>query len=505
MTDSPAHRPDRERPVRAVPREPVAEPVDVRAAAVFSAPKLRASIRRLLSIAALATLDVLGLGFGLFATLVLRDLYYGRSPDVSRLWQSEQDWLPFLILITLLVFAQGDLYAERERRPGAGRVVSSLVLVALITLAFGLGTGHEFATYGTAPTALVLTALLISSLRAAYDAGTGILFRRAGIRRRVLLVGVGEHLQHLHESLGSGRSGIDYEFVGVLAPAGDGVALPILGDLKALPRVLATTDVDELILAESDFVERELLELVEQAQRRGVKVRLAPKTTELLLQRAEYVPGQGVPLFDVRSPAFIGSQWVVKRTFDIVVSTLVLIAGLPLWLLIALAVTLTSPGPILFRDRRIGLGEREFDMLKFRTMYADAEKHQAYLERANEASGALFKMRQDPRVTPVGVLLRRLSLDEIPQLLNVLRGEMSLVGPRPLPLRDYAQLEEWHRKRYNVLPGMTGLWQISGRSNLGFDDLVRLDFYYLENWSVWLDIAILFRTIPAVLAARGAY
>jgi exopolysaccharide biosynthesis polyprenyl glycosylphosphotransferase len=492
--------------VRAVPpREPAAEPVDVRAAGVLTRPRVGSFARRLLSIASLAALDVAGLGLGLYATLVLRDVYYGRTPDAHALWQSEMEWLPFLVLVMLLVFAQGDLYAERERRPGVGRVVSSLLLVSLIALAFGLGTGHQFSTYGTAPTAFVLAALLVSAFRAAYDSLTRLLMRRAGVRRRVLLVGVGEHLTHLHETLGEGRSGIDYEFVGALAPEADGIELPILGDLKALPRVLATQPIDEVILADSDFDEQVLLETVEQAHRRGVKVRLAPKTTELLLQRAEYLPGQGVPLFDVRSPAFIGSEWVLKRSFDLLVSTLVLIVGLPLWLLIAVGVTLTSPGPILYRDRRMGLGEREFDMLKFRTMHADAAEHQAYLERENEAEGALFKLRRDPRVTALGAVLRRLSLDEIPQLFNVLRGEMSLVGPRPLPLRDYSQLEEWHRKRYNVLPGMTGLWQISGRSNLGFDDLVRLDFYYLENWSVWLDIAILFKTIPAVLGARGAY
>jgi lipopolysaccharide/colanic/teichoic acid biosynthesis glycosyltransferase len=165
----------------------------------------------------------------------------------------------------------------------------------------------------------------------------------------------------------------------------------------------------------------------------------------------------------------------------------------------------TSRGPILYRDRRIGLGEREFGMLKFRTMYADAASRQAQLESENEASGALFKIRDDPRVTPVGRLLRRFSIDEVPQVLNVLRGEMSLVGPRPLPVRDVHFLEQWHRKRHHVLPGMTGLWQISGRSNLSFDDLVRLDFYYLENWSIWLDITILLKTIPAVADARGAY
>ena len=144
-------------------------------------------------------------------------------------------------------------------------------------------------------------------------------------------------------------------------------------------------------------------------------------------------------------------------------------------------------------------------MLKFRTMRADAEARQAQLESENEAEGALFKIRDDPRVTRVGRVLRRFSIDEIPQVLNVLRGEMSLVGPRPLPVRDYELLEPWHRKRYLVLPGMTGLWQVAGRSSLSFDDLVRLDFYYLEHWSIWLDISILLKTLPAVLAARGAY
>jgi exopolysaccharide biosynthesis polyprenyl glycosylphosphotransferase len=263
--------------------------------------------------------------------------------------------------------------------------------------------------------------------------------------------------------------------------------------------------VDELIVTDSDFGERELLEIVDHAHRRGVQVRIAPKATELLTSRAEFVPGQGIPLFELRPPAFIGMDWVVKRAFDLGVSALVLLAGVPVWLTIAAAIKLSSRGPVLYRDRRIGLGEREFGMLKFRTMHVAAAVQQAELEASNEADGPLFKIREDPRVTSVGAFLRRFSLDEIPQLWNVLRGEMSLVGPRPLPLRDFEQLEAWHRKRYLVLPGVTGLWQISGRSNLGFDDLVRLDFFYLENWSIWLDISILGKTVPAVLSGRGAY
>ena len=145
------------------------------------------------------------------------------------------------------------------------------------------------------------------------------------------------------------------------------------------------------------------------------------------------------------------------------------------------------------------------DSFKFRTMYRDADERQGDLESMNEASGALFKIRDDPRMTPVGRVVRRYSIDELPQLFNVLLGQMSLVGPRPLPQRDFDRLEDWHKKRYLVLPGITGLWQVSGRADLDFDDLVRLDFLYLERWSVGLDLSILLRTIPAVIARRGAY
>jgi exopolysaccharide biosynthesis polyprenyl glycosylphosphotransferase len=279
----------------------------------------------------------------------------------------------------------------------------------------------------------------------------------------------------------------------------------LLGERAQLAAVLDEVSPDEVILTEADFDERAVLEVVDAAHRRAIRVQLAPDTTELLVQRGEYVPGQGTPLFELRPPVITGWDWAVKRTFDVFVSVLVLVVGLPLWILITLAIKLTSRGPVFFVDNRVGVGEREFGMLKFRTMVAGAAEQQSELEAANEAGGALFKIRDDPRVTGVGRVLRRLSLDEIPQLVNVLRGQMSLVGPRPLPLRDHSLLEDWHRRRYAVLPGMTGLWQISGRSGLTFDDLVRLDFTYLEQWSIWLDITIIAKTIPAVIARRGAY
>ena len=510
---NPLLRPDSPRTVRA---EAVAERLpqpsvgDIRSGRPYLLGRgpLRGFLRRLGSIGMLVVLDVCGLALGLYAALTLRELVYGHSsPLWGVLWDGVASWLPFLALITVLVFRQAGLYAPRERRSGLGRIVSSLALVALITLAFGVGTGHQFTTFGLFPTALVLTAVTVGLLRASYEAVTGDLLRLAGVRRRAVLVGEGEALARLHRVLGAARGGIAYEFVGSVGSARTaGVnGLPVLGGLDALPEILLRYAPDELIATDANLGEERLLELVEHAHRRGVKVRVAPRTTELLVERGEYVPGQGVPLFELHPPVFAGTDWALKRTFDLVVSAAVLIVGLPLWLVLAVAIKLDSRGPVLFRDRRIGVGEREFSMLKFRTMHPGAPELQERLEAANEADGPLFKIRSDPRVTRVGAVLRRFSLDETPQVLNVLRGEMSLVGPRPLPVRDYLRLEEWHRKRYLVLPGLTGLWQISGRSSLSFDDLVRLDFYYLDNWSVWLDVSILARTLPAVLARRGAY
>jgi exopolysaccharide biosynthesis polyprenyl glycosylphosphotransferase len=482
--------------------------VDIRSTRVLPPwGQLRAPLRRLASILALASIDVGGLAVSLYLALVLRELYYGVRPVLWGLpWNAESNWLPFLVLVTVLVFWRARLYGTREQRAGAGRIVSSLLLVTVITLAFAIGTGYQHTTFGLYATAFVLTAVVIGGLRASYDVITGDLWRVAGVRRRAVLVGNGDQLVTLRRTLGLGRGGIDYEFLGALTLHPDeGFGLRVLGTLADVPRVLADERPDELIVSGVDLGEDELLDLVEEAHRCGVRVRIAPTTAELLTQRAEYVPGQGVPLFELRPPVFGGLDWAMKRSFDIVLSAALIVAAAPIWLLIALAVKLDSPGPIFYRDQRVGLGESRFGMFKFRSMYIDAAERQAALETANEASGPLFKIKDDPRVTRVGRFVRRYSIDELPQVLNVLRGEMSLVGPRPLPLRDYVQLEDWHRKRYRVLPGMTGLWQVSGRIELTFDDLVRLDFYYLENWSIWLDISILAKTLPAVLARRGAY
>jgi exopolysaccharide biosynthesis polyprenyl glycosylphosphotransferase len=469
---------------------------DVRAAHPYllTGATLRAAARRVGSILILATIDIGGLILGLYAALAVRSLVFDPKPVLwGLLWQQESDWLPFLILLLVLVFWRGGLYAPRELRESAGRVVPSVFLVAALALAFAIGTGQHFTTFGLYVVSAVFVSVLIGLFRASYESVTGALMKAVGVRRKAVIVGDPEQRSHLRETLGASRGGIYYSFVDEIGPGPE------------VEATLAGHSLDELIVADAGLDENRLLEIVELAQGQGVKVRVAPRTTDLLIERGEYVPGQGVPLFELRPPIFAGTDFATKRAFDLVVAALLVVALSPLWLLIAAVIKLTSRGPVLYADRRIGLGEQTFRMFKFRTMVADADARQAELERANEATGALFKIRRDPRVTPVGRLLRRFSLDEVPNLLNVLRGEMSLVGPRPLPIRDFERLEHWHRRRYLVLPGLTGLWQVAGRSDLSFDDLVRLDFYYLENWSIWLDVTILFKTPFAVATRRGAY
>ena len=460
-------------------------------------------LRRTASIVALIVLDFSGLVLGLYAALVLRALLYGEDVLWGAIWRVESDWLPFLALVMVLVFWRAGLYAKRERRSGGGRIVGSLILVGLVALAFGIGTNRQFGTYGLAPTAVVSCIAFIGLLRASYDVVTADLFRIAGVRRRAVLVGDRESVEHLKRVLGQGRGGIAYDFVGGVGPSGDGMSLPYLGSIADLPHIFAERQPDELIVAESEFDDQGLLELVDLAHRRGVRVRAAPTTAELLTQRAEYVPGQGVPLFELRPPAVVGTDWALKRTFDLAVSVLVVVIGLPLWLAIAAAIKLDSRGPVFFRDRRVGLDEREFEMIKFRTMYEDAPARQARLEAANEAGGALFKLRDDPRVTRVGRFLRRFSLDEAPQVLNVLRREMSLVGPRPLVVDDDAGIERLDRGRLRLTPGMTGHWQILGAARIPTHEMVAIDYLYVANWSLWTDLKILLRTVSYMLARRG--
>jgi exopolysaccharide biosynthesis polyprenyl glycosylphosphotransferase len=236
----------------------------------------------------------------------------------------------------------------------------------------------------------------------------------------------------------------------------------------------------------------------------GVTVHLKVDFIRTLFSRTYPSELDGMPMLTMSTTPQDAVALLLKRTVDFVVSSVMLVGLSPLLALCALAVKTTSPGSVYFRQQRVGLNGRIFTLLKFRSMYRDAEERRKELERLNEASGPVFKMRRDPRITPVGRLLRRFSLDELPQLWNVFRGDMSLVGPRP-PLPDEVRrYERWQRRRLSMKPGLTCLWQVAGRSNIGFDEWMKLDLAYIDNWSLKLDFVILLRTVPAVVLARGA-
>jgi exopolysaccharide biosynthesis polyprenyl glycosylphosphotransferase len=465
------------------------------------------TLRRMLRVASLMWLDLVGLTLAIFTGLVVKQIVKTGGWDAPAMWATTKDNVAFAFLLVVLLFAKEGLYADRPQRPGLPKIITALFQATLLAFIYALvGTDREqyssyYIFYGT----FFFGIAYIGSIRLAYQKVTGWLLRAAGYRRRAVLVGTGGHIEEVAHAL-SDEVNLPIEMLGFisLTPRPDN-GLRSLGQLDDLTEILAEHGVQEVIIADPDFPEDRAVELVDVCHQRGVHVRIAPSTMGILTGRAEFVPGATLPLFEVRPPVFEGFDYLVKRTFDFVGACVLLLLLSPVLLVIAATVFFSSRGPVLYRSVRPGIGGKSFSCWKFRTMLNDADQVQADLESLNEASGALFKIRHDPRMTRVGRFLRRYSLDELPQLVNVVLGQMSLVGPRPLPERDFERLEDWHKKRYLVMPGITGLWQVSGRSDLDFDDLVRLDFLYLERWSVGLDLSILLKTIPAVFARRGAY
>jgi exopolysaccharide biosynthesis polyprenyl glycosylphosphotransferase len=464
-------------------------------------------LRRLARVVSLLGLDFLGLSLAIFTALCLKAWALGAldTATVRGALHQTEDLVSFAFLVCGLLFARSGLYAGRAQRPGLTRIVAGLFQTTVVALLFALVNGLDFQSYYIFYGSLLFALAYIGLFRYAYEVITGGVLRAAGYRRRAVLVGTGEHIDAVARALTrGGDSPVNIMgFVSLSERPDNG--LQSLGSVRDIGEIVAANHIDEVIIADPAFPEQEAIELVDQCHQRGVTVRIAPSTMEILVHRAEFVPGQSVPLFELRPPVFEGFDYLLKRSFDLVGASLILALLSPLLIACALAVKLTSRGPVLYRSIRPGIGGVPFACFKFRTMYRDADERQVDLESMNEASGALFKIRDDPRMTPVGRVIRRYSIDELPQLFNVLLGQMSLVGPRPLPQRDYERLEDWHKKRYLVLPGITGLWQVSGRADLDFDDLVRLDFLYLERWSVFLDLSILVKTVPAVISRRGAF
>lgn len=326
---------------------------------------------------------------------------------------------------------------------------------------------------------------------------------------RVLIIGAGEAGRTVMRNL-IAQPELGYRVIGFLdddpaKSAADIGPIKALGPLENLPAVAKENSIDQVIITLPWQYHRKILRLVNEIEQTGVRARVVPDLFQLSLGGVDVEAINGIPLISIKQSALTGFNYTLKRAVDVLLTGLALILLAPLWLVIAIAIRLESPGPVLFRQERVGRSGKPFTLYKFRSMHQDAEAQLERLRAQNEAGGPLFKIRDDPRRTRVGRFIRATSIDELPQLINVLREEMSWVGPRPGLASEVAQYQEWHRKRLEVLPGITGLWQVSGRSDLTFDEMVMLDIYYAENWSLSLDLRIMLRTVPQVIFGDGAY
>ena len=443
------------------------------------------ALRRVSSVATLAFAD----GVALVLGLVVAE--QGRAGETLGL-------APLLVAAWISVFAVLRLYdrAHSRRNPGA-LVGAALLWAGLVAAGAAIYAGSGLVLGGIL-VAAVLGLLCSGFFRLLYEQAIETFYRRGIGRTPVVAVGVGEDLANVRRTMR--RVPNAYELVGELELEGRGV------DLEALRETLDLTGARGVILAGAEKLPDEaLLDLLRSVRLRGVPLRVVPGALALMRGRPVLSQSMGLPLLEVSYPQLDNTQRAMKRVLDVAVSVAGLLLLAPLFLAVAVAIRLGSPGPVLFRQKRAGADGKVFICYMFRSMYEDAERLQGELEPLNEAGGPVFKIKEDPRVTRVGRFLRRWSIDELPQLANVFKGEMSLVGPRPLPVRDFHRMEEAHKRRLEALPGMTGYWQISGRSNLSFEDMVRLDLYYIENWSLSFDLKIILKTLGAVLRGEGAY
>ena len=277
--------------------------------------------------------------------------------------------------------------------------------------------------------------------------------------------------------------------------------------VSELESIIAHHPIDEVLVALPTNKYGALVEtIVRRCEEEGIVVRVRTEMFDLQVARSYVDELEGVPVVTIRSGPQDDWQLAAKRLIDIVASSTLLVVLAPLFAAVALLIRSDSSGPVFFKQERVGFNKRRFRLWKFRTMADGADERQAELEHLNEVEGPVFKIRNDPRITRIGKLLRRFSIDELPQLFNVLKGDMSLVGPRPLPVRDVERIDESaHKRRFSIKPGLTCLWQVNGRSNIDFEHWVRLDLEYIDKWSLGLDLLILLKTLPAVVKGPGAY
>ncbi len=445
----------------------------------------------------------------------LRTIVFGQNtPPREDAYTNIAFFLPLeigIIIGALLLFVTRGLYSLRL----AGNLFMQVrLIVTSLTIGLSVLVAYYFVFQPLRPSRLLVPFIWLSAIgilclgRMVLSILMGMLHRMGMGERRLLVVGSGRLSKMIMQHIAA-TPHLGYAIVGFLhdmhEPAGDFGRFPMLGTLDDLAVVIRTMQVDEVIIALPSELHLQTIRSVRLCERLGASFKLVPELYELSLARIDMEAIEGIPLLGVKQKQLNTIQRGVMRLTDIVGAVLLLLLGSPIWLCFALIIKLTSPGEAIFSQPRVGLNGRKFRCYKFRTMQENAEQVLHTLLAHNEAQGPLFKMKDDPRVTSIGKFLRRSSLDEIPQLLNVIKGEMSLVGPRPPLQREVEQYQEWQKGRLAMKPGMTGLWQVRGRSNLTFDEGVLMDLYYIENWSLRLYYQILLRTVPSVLFSRGAY
>jgi exopolysaccharide biosynthesis polyprenyl glycosylphosphotransferase len=406
-----------------------------------------------------------------------------------------------------LIFKAFSLYSPAQLHPA--EEFKRILGATGAGVAFLMLAGYWFGSSLSRPlvaTAGLTVLVLELAVRRVWRWRIGRLKTDGRLALRTLIIGTNEEAKHVAQTLT--RPGLGYTPLGYLAftplnatPNG----LPLLGQVSEVEDAIRQHDADCLFVASSATDVHTVQVLAKVARRSGVHLRVSAMLPETLSGRLSVQPIGGVMTLSLSPIRLTGSQAALKRAADLSLSMLGLFLLIPAALVIAAVIKGTSKGPVLYRQERVGRRGRLFTIYKFRTMVDGADSMNAELAEKNEASGPLFKMKDDPRVTAVGRSLRKWSLDELPQLLNVIRGDMSLVGPRPPLPRELMRYQDSHFDRLEVRPGITGLWQVSGRSSLSFEDYVRLDLFYIENWSLAYDLFILLKTLPVVLTRKGAY
>ncbi len=434
----------------------------------------------------------------ILALVTARYLSFIYGTPLESPWTQKSPFLLLSLTIEIAIIASQGLYEAGNSRRNYLALIKALSLsvVLLLLIAF-LYEPNYYVSRSTFIIFWLVSIILTISGRLLFDFITKALRSKGAIRHPIFIItDTAERESHIRL--------VEREKCYVIEGIADSKCLD-WENREATFRYLRNQGIIEAFVSWSSIKDR--LYVCWNFYTAGITLRILPTNNELCYPKSLFRVIGDVPCLTIPAPIITGTDFWIKRCFDLCAAIILICLISPIYLVIALLIKLDSPGPILFKQTRIGLHCKPFQIWKFRTMVANAEKLQAALEAKNEnKDGVLFKLKEDPRITRVGKFLRRYSLDELPQLFNVLLGEMSLVGPRPLPNRDVERFKSAYFIRQEVLPGITGLWQVSGRSNIdNFEDAVKLDLKYIENWSLWLDLQILLKTIQVVLQKTGAY